>query len=111
MMALGCLQAQSCHTGKCPTGVTPQDPVRQQVVVVPDKAERVRNFHRSTLHALQELVQAAGLGHPCQLNAHHIVRRRSNTEVQLLGKIRATAELKASLDFSWTLGLDYRLQP
>ncbi len=87
MMALGCIQAQSCHTGKCPTGVTTQDPQRQQALVVPDKAERVRNFHRSTLHALQELVQAAGLQHPSELSAHHIVRRVSDTEVRLLSNL------------------------
>jgi len=87
MMALGCIQAQSCHTGHCPTGVTTQDPVRQQALVVPSKAERVRNFHRSTLHALQELVQAAGLEHPSDITAHHIVRRISDTEVRLLSNL------------------------
>ncbi|MGJ7525885.1 FMN-binding glutamate synthase family protein [Variovorax sp. GB1P17] len=87
MMALGCIQAQSCHTGHCPTGVTTQDPVRQQALVVPTKADRVRNFHRSTLHALQELVQAAGLDHPQQITAHHIVRRISDTEVRLLSNL------------------------
>ena len=87
MMALGCIQAQTCHTGKCPTGVTTQDPQRQQALVVPDKAERVRNFHRSTLHALQELVQAAGLQHPNELSAHHIVRRVSDNEVRLLSNL------------------------
>jgi glutamate synthase domain-containing protein 2 len=64
MLALGCIQAQSCHTGRCPTGVTTQDPLRQRALVVPDKAQRVHNFHRSTLHALKDLVQAAGLQHP-----------------------------------------------
>lgn len=87
MMALGCIQAQACHTGHCPTGVTTQDPVRQQALVVPAKAERVHNFHRSTLHALQELVQAAGLEHPQQITAHHIVRRISDTEVRLLSNL------------------------
>ena len=87
MMALGCIQAQTCHTGTCPTGVTTQDSVRQQALVVPDKAERVHNFHRSTLHALQELVQAAGLNHPRDLNAHHIVRRLTSTEVRLLSNL------------------------
>lgn len=87
MLALGCIQAQSCHTGKCPTGVTTQDPQRQQALVVPDKAERVRSFHRSTLHALKELVQAAGLGHPREVSAHHIVRRLTDTEVRLLSNL------------------------
>ncbi len=84
MFALGCIQAQACHTGQCPTGVTTQDPVRQQALVVPDKAERVFNFHRNTLHALQELVQAAGLTHPAEITARHIVRRTPGDRVTLL---------------------------
>jgi glutamate synthase domain-containing protein 2 len=110
MMALGCIQAQSCHTGKCPTGVTTQDPQRQQALVVPDKAERVRNFHRSTLHALQELVQAAGLQHPSEFSAHHIVRRVSDTEVQLLSNLitrMAPGALLGDLDKQHKVFKDY----
>jgi glutamate synthase domain-containing protein 2 len=84
MFALGCIQAQACHTGSCPTGVTTQDPKRQQALVVPDKTERVYRFHQNTLHALQELVQAAGLQHPNQITASHIVRRVSDSDVRLL---------------------------
>ena len=84
MFALGCIQAQTCHTGRCPTGVTTQDPARQRALVVPDKAERVYRFHLHTLQALQELVQAAGLEHPSQITAAHIVRRRADHQVQLL---------------------------
>ena len=101
MMALGCLQAQTCHSGHCPTGVTTQDPVRQQALVVPDKAQRVAQFHKSTLHALQELVQAAGLQHPQEITAHHIVRRISDTAVRLLSNLILRVEegaLLGSLD-------------
>jgi len=84
MFALGCIQAQACHTGHCPTGVTAQDPQRQQALVVPDKAERVFRFHDLTLHALKELVQAAGLQHPGQISAAHIVQRTNKHEVKLL---------------------------
>ena len=86
MFALGCIQAQHCHTGACPTGVTTQDPLRQQSLVVPDKAERVFNFHQQTLHALQELVQAAGVSHPSEITAHHIVRRSSDNRVRSLAQ-------------------------
>ena len=81
MFAVGCIQAQSCHTGLCPTGVTSQDPARQRAIVVPDKAERVANFHRNTLHALAELVAAAGLSHPQDLRPHHFQRRASSDKV------------------------------
>ncbi|MET0519606.1 MAG: FMN-binding glutamate synthase family protein [Burkholderiaceae bacterium] len=87
MFALGCIQAQSCHTGNCPTGVTTQDPQRQQALVVPDKAERVYRFHEETLKALRELVQAAGLAHPCDISAAHIVHRVSTHEVKLLANL------------------------
>jgi glutamate synthase domain-containing protein 2 len=90
MFALGCLQAQTCHTGNCPTGVTTQDPIRQKSLVVGDKATRVYNFHQQTLHALQELVQAAGIDHPNQITAHHIVRRATDQKVRSLAQLILT---------------------
>jgi glutamate synthase domain-containing protein 2 len=87
MFALGCLQAQTCHTGHCPTGVTTQDPRRMRALVVPDKAERVHGFHRSTLETLRELVGAAGLQHPAELGPEHIIRRISSKEVRSLANL------------------------
>ncbi|MFP8835019.1 FMN-binding glutamate synthase family protein [Hydrogenophaga sp. XSHU_21] len=98
MFALGCIQAQHCHTGQCPTGVTTQDPLRQEALVVPDKAERVWRFHQNTLKALKELVQAAGLQHPNEITAHHLVRRVSDNEVRLLANILPTTSPGALLD-------------
>jgi glutamate synthase domain-containing protein 2 len=34
MMAVGCIQAQRCHTGRCPTGVATQDPRYERGLVV-----------------------------------------------------------------------------
>ncbi|KQQ55946.1 glutamate synthase [Pseudomonas sp. Leaf127] len=87
MFAIGCIQSQSCHTNKCPTGVATQDPLRQRALVVEDKATRVYNFHRSTLKALAEMLAAAGLTHPSQLTARHLVRRMSATEVKLFSQM------------------------
>ncbi len=86
MFAIGCIQSQSCHTNKCPTGVATQDPLRQRALVVEDKAERVFSFHRNTLKALAEMLAAAGLSHPSQLDARHLVRRISNTEIKLFSQ-------------------------
>ena len=87
MFAVGCIQAQACNTGRCPTGVATQDRSRQKALVVPDKAERVANFHRNTLHALKELLQATGLQHPSELRPYHITRRVSAFEVQPLSNL------------------------
>ena len=87
MFAIGCIQSQSCHTNKCPTGVATQDALRQRALVVPDKAQRVFNFHRNTLKALAEMLAAAGLEHPSQLSAKHLVRRMSATEIKLFSQL------------------------
>lgn len=75
MFAVGCIQSQKCHTNRCPVGVTTQDPKLQRAIVVPDKAERVHNFHRNTVHALAEMIAAMGLEHPTQLHPDLVVKR------------------------------------
>ncbi len=87
MFAVGCIQAQVCHTGKCPTGVTTQDAKRQEALVVSDKSERVANYHANTLSALAELLGAAGLTRPADLRPHHIAKRISNSEVRVLSAL------------------------
>ena len=85
MFALGCIQSLSCHTDRCPTGVTTQDPTRQRALVVPSKAERVLNFHNPTM-ALAEFVAAAGLSHPGEFTPVHFSRRISSHEVMSLAE-------------------------
>jgi glutamate synthase domain-containing protein 2 len=87
MFAVGCIQAQSCHTGECPTGVATQDPLRSRAIHVPGKAERVANYQRNTLHALAELVAAAGLMHPAELKPHHFLRRTDADRVASFAEI------------------------
>ena len=84
MFALGCIQAQSCHNDKCPTGVATQDPSRWKHLDVADKAMRVQRFHDNTLLALRDLIGAAGLVHPQQLGPEHILRRESPARIRSL---------------------------
>ena len=92
MFALGCIQSQSCHTDRCPTGVSTQDRVRQRALVVPDKSERVFNFHRATMESLAELVAAAGLDHPTELRPVHFSRRVSPHEVMSFAELYPALE-------------------
>jgi glutamate synthase domain-containing protein 2 len=84
MFALGCIQSRSCHTDHCPTGVATQDPVRQRAIVVTDKAERVYYFHANTLHALADLVGAAGLQKPGDITAQHLMGRNAEGQARTL---------------------------
>lgn len=87
MFAIGCIQAQSCHTDRCPTGVATQDANRQRSLVVDDKAERVLRFHQSTLQALAEVIAAAGLRSPDQLTLNHLWRRVAANRVESFAQI------------------------
>jgi glutamate synthase domain-containing protein 2 len=82
MFAVGCIQAQQCHTDACPTGVATQNPLRQRAIVPADKATRVASFHRETLMALAELIAAAGLDEAGELRPRHLMRRSASGEVE-----------------------------
>lgn len=92
MFAIGCIQSLSCNTNRCPAGVATQDPLRQRALVVPDKAERVYRFHRTTMHALAEMLAAAGIERPGDLAPHHLARRVSETEIRLFSQMHVFLE-------------------
>ena len=87
MFALGCIQSQSCHNDRCPTGVATLDPARWRHLDVADKSVRVQQFHDNTLKALRDMLCAAGLEHPRQLGPEHILRRVSPIEVRSLASL------------------------
>lgn len=75
MLATGCIQALQCNVNTCPTGVATQDKSLVKGLVVDDKAVRVKNYHEETLHSFLELVAAAGLEGPYELNRSHVNKR------------------------------------
>ena len=77
----------SCHTDRCPTGVTTQDPSRNRALSVPLKTDRVYNYHHATLHALAELIAAAGLDHPQDIRPIHFSQRVASNEVKSFAQL------------------------
>ncbi|HCG55923.1 MULTISPECIES: FMN-binding glutamate synthase family protein [Brevibacterium] len=80
MMAVGCIQAQVCHTGKCPVGVATQDPRRARAIDVPDKSTRVKNYHASTVAEAVRLMASMGATHPDELEPTMLRRNVSASE-------------------------------
>lgn len=87
MFSIGCIQAQRCHLGTCPTGITTQDPGRQRGLVVDVQAERAARFHQKTLLALSDIIASAGVTHPSELQPHHIIHRLGATDSKLIDRI------------------------
>lgn len=80
MMALGCIQALECNRNTCPTGVATQEPKLTRGLVVTDKKDKVARYHKHTMRSFVELMGAAGLEHPDQINRSHLYRRISHKE-------------------------------
>jgi glutamate synthase domain-containing protein 2 len=66
MMSIGCIQAQVCHTNRCPSGVATQNKWLQNGIDIPLKSERLAQYFRTFRKELIEITHAAGYEHPCQ---------------------------------------------
>lgn len=102
MLSLGCIQARSCNTDHCPTGIATSNPQRAKALVVTDKAQRVANYHAETVKNLVELAGAAGLNSIQELEPRHIQRRIQGNDV------RTYAELYPTIDSGCLLSDDTR---
>jgi glutamate synthase (ferredoxin) len=72
MMAIGCIQAQRCHTNHCPTGVATQKRWLVRGLDVPSKAERLASYVRGLRREILELSHACGVVHPALVSSEHI---------------------------------------
>lgn len=75
MFALGCIQAQVCHTNRCPVGVATQDPRRARALDVSVKSKRVRNFQTQTVASAHQIVTSMGLASFAELHPGLLNRR------------------------------------
>jgi glutamate synthase domain-containing protein 2 len=64
MLAVGCVQAQKCHTGECPTGVATQNPWLAHGLDPISKAERVANYVKTLRRDLLKVSETCGVEHP-----------------------------------------------
>jgi glutamate synthase domain-containing protein 2 len=80
LFSLGCIQALSCNTNKCPTGITTQDPKLVRGLVVEEKWKRVYLYHKNTMSNMAEVVGSLGLESPTHVRREQIMRRENNEE-------------------------------
>jgi glutamate synthase domain-containing protein 2 len=72
MMSIGCIQAQVCHTNKCPSGVATQSKWLQSGINIPLKSLRLAQYFKTFRKELVEITHAAGYEHPCQFTMKDI---------------------------------------
>ena len=73
MLSIGCIQAQICHTNRCPTGIATQSKWLQAGINTQLKSERFYQYNKTIRKEMLEITHAAGYEHPCQLTMEDIV--------------------------------------
>lgn len=72
MMSIGCIQAQVCHTNRCPSGIATQSKWLQKGINIPLKSERLAQYFKTFKKEFIEITHAAGYEHPCQFKMEDI---------------------------------------
>jgi Conserved region in glutamate synthase len=72
MLAIGCIQAQRCHTGRCPTGVATQSPWLMHGLDPESKSSRAANYIVAFRRELLALARSCGVPHPAFVTPEHI---------------------------------------
>ena len=67
MLAIGCIQAQICQTGKCPTGVATQNKWLMRGLDPTDKSARLANYILTLRKEILQLCRACGYRHPAMM--------------------------------------------
>jgi glutamate synthase domain-containing protein 2 len=67
MMSIGCIQAQVCHTNRCPAGIATSSKWLQAGVDPALKSERFYNYIKNIRKEIIEISHACGYEHPAQM--------------------------------------------
>ena len=67
MLSIGCIQAQNCHTGHCPTGVATQNKWLMHGLDPTNKAARLANYLATLRKELIRVSRACGQSHPAMV--------------------------------------------
>ncbi len=84
MFNVGCIQAQVCHTNRCPVGVATTDPKLQRALVVDEKSFRVTNYIISLREGLYNMTAAAGVRSPTELSQEHVIYQEPDGHIRFM---------------------------
>ena len=62
LIALGCQQYKICNTGKCPMGITTQDPKLRERFNIDESAKMLANFLRVSTEEIKDFARLTGNG-------------------------------------------------
>ncbi|MEU3991597.1 glutamate synthase-related protein [Streptomyces platensis] len=87
MLSIGCIQAQKCHTDKCPTGIATQSPWLARGLDPTSKATRAAVYLRTLRKELMKVSAAVGVAHPALITATDIEIMNGDYEARTLAGV------------------------
>lgn len=87
MLAIGCLQSQRCHTGRCPTGVATQSRWRARGLDPTLKAQRLAAYVIGLRGELLRLSRACGLEHPALVSGANLERLQAGSRRERIDEV------------------------
>lgn len=112
MLSIGCIQAQRCHTGRCPTGITTQSAWRQRGLDPADKSVRCAHYIAALRQELLRLARACGHQHPSMVGPDQVEFLAEGHRAVELASLagyrpewfRPGQKVLAQLDGGWQVG-------
>jgi hypothetical protein len=96
MFAIGCIQAQRCHTGRCPTGVATQSPWLEGGLDPASKSVRCAHYLATLRFELLTVSRACGVAHPALVSLR---------DLEMIDGDRMTTDLASMFDYDPDWGL------
>lgn len=87
MLSIGCIQAQKCHTDKCPTGIATQNPWLARGIDPASKSTRAAVYLRTLRRELTKISSAVGVAHPALITPEDIEILNGDYEARSLAAV------------------------
>jgi glutamate synthase domain-containing protein 2 len=98
MLSIGCIQAQICHTNRCPTGVATQNKWLQSGLDPTLKSERFYNYIKTLNKEILDITHACGYEHPCQMTMEDVeISAGDNNKTQSMALVYGYSKNKVPI--------------
>lgn len=99
MLSIGCIQAQICHTNRCPTGVATQNKWLQGGLDPTLKSHRFYNYIQTLSKEILEITHACGYEHPCQMTMEDVeISAGDNNKTQPMSIVYGYSKTKVRFE-------------
>jgi glutamate synthase domain-containing protein 2 len=85
LIAMGCIYCRMCYLGKCPFGITTQDPELRKKLDIEKASQNIANFIKNSTEEIKMIAGAVGENDIHKLNKNHL--RALNSEVSKITKV------------------------